>query len=232
MDLAVSYQQNSLGWSFIAEGAELEGGGSISGSISPSAMMIRVPDVANINTSPAPPHITGYSGAGSFFILPSNGVINLPGGVDQEVAYLGWDRGAGIVIDDWSPGDWSSQNGITIELLHASMPDGGHFSSWVGNRYILSTNSPSSTQNSNKFLLPDHDHFNWGFTEAGIYDLTFQASGTHINDGFQSATATFRFLVGSSTAVPEPTSMALLFSGLGCTFVVRKYLKKKASGAT
>jgi surface-anchored protein len=57
-----------------------------------------------------------------------------------------------------------------------------------------------------------HDHYNFGFTAAGIYDLTFTATGTLATGGVVTASDVFRFVVGDqSTApvVPEPSALAL-----------------------
>jgi surface-anchored protein len=230
VDLAVTYLNGNMAWRFNADGATSEAGANLDGLFTPQSMVVRIPDAVNINNAPpgSNNNVTGYSGSGSFFWLPSSG--SPPG-----APFLGWAWDIGGQEGEIDLSEWNT--GIRVQLAVASMPTGGHFSLWGGvpSQVYVSTFNPTLSNQGpplNSFSLPGHDHFNWGFTEAGIYDLTFQASGTHVNDGFRSATATFRFLVGSSTAVPEPTSMALLFSGLGCTIVVRKYLKKKESRST
>ena len=67
-----------------------------------------------------------------------------------------------------------------------------------------------------------HDHFNFGFTAEGIYDVSFTITGTNsgidaIAAGVYSDTATFRFVVGSAiiTAVPEPSGLMLVGIALG-----------------
>jgi surface-anchored protein len=59
-----------------------------------------------------------------------------------------------------------------------------------------------------------HDHFNWGFTKPGVYELELTFSGTHITDGLLSASGRFTFLVGDTTVVPEPGAWLLVLSGL------------------
>jgi surface-anchored protein len=57
-----------------------------------------------------------------------------------------------------------------------------------------------------------HDHINWFFSHEGVYDLTFEAIVPIQGGGEITGSDTFKFVVGSATAVPEPTSMALLVS--------------------
>jgi len=78
------------------------------------------------------------------------------------------------------------------------------------------------TENGNNTLIssiPGHDHFNWGFTEAGNWLVEITASGTHDTLGFMSDTQTFSFNV-----VPEPSAYAALFglAALGLTCARRR----------
>ena len=67
------------------------------------------------------------------------------------------------------------------------------------------------------FSMPaeSHRHFVFGFTEPGSYELTLTASGTHVNDGFVSDSATYLFSVA-----PEPASVMIL--ALGALGLVRR----------
>ena len=65
-----------------------------------------------------------------------------------------------------------------------------------------------------------HDHGFWEFAELGVYDLGIVVSAdyddpaTSIDDTVMlTNNATFRFVVGDLTAVPEPGSMAVLAIG-------------------
>ncbi|MEO0513914.1 MAG: choice-of-anchor M domain-containing protein [Planctomycetota bacterium] len=68
-----------------------------------------------------------------------------------------------------------------------------------------------------------HDHFNWAFTSAGFYSVTFEASGI-LNDGNSTFTSSGD-VVYTFQVIPEPTSAALL-AGLGGLALVRR---RKAS---
>jgi surface-anchored protein len=224
VDIAVIYESNSLAWRFNADGSSSESGGNLEGLISPNAMSVRVPNIVNINNA-APGsnnNVTGYSGSGPFYWLPSGGSVD-------GAPFLGWALDVGGQPGEINLSNWNSN--ILVQLTAATMPAGGQFSLWGGNAaniYASTFNSTLSNQGPlpNSFSLSSHTHFNWGFTKEGVYDLTFNASGVHRTDGAKSTSSTFRFLVGDSTAVPEPNSMALLMCGLGCGFFARRYLRK------
>ncbi|MEM6366647.1 MAG: choice-of-anchor M domain-containing protein [Planctomycetota bacterium] len=56
-----------------------------------------------------------------------------------------------------------------------------------------------------------HDHYNYGFTQEGIYDVKLTATADLVGGGsISSAEETFRFVVGNVTAIPEPGSFALV----------------------
>jgi surface-anchored protein len=124
----------------------------------------------------------------------------------------------GLATEELDPNDWDG--GMTWEVISVTGP--GQFSLWQ-----------NGAPNPNFFVssvdgLPDsftrgiggHDHYNYGFTALGTYDVTFQVSATHVSDGFQSDTATFRF-----TAVPEPGSFAALASLSAIGMLVRRRRK-------
>ena len=52
-----------------------------------------------------------------------------------------------------------------------------------------------------------HDHFSFGFSKPGIYDLGIQGFATSPS-GTLTDSGIFRFVVGSATAIPEPSSFA------------------------
>jgi surface-anchored protein len=56
----------------------------------------------------------------------------------------------------------------------------------------------------------DHAHFNWAFSAMGTYTLTFEASGTLVEDSIFTSSGPVDFTV---QVVPEPGVAALL--GLG-----------------
>lgn len=210
VDMAVIYEDGNLAWRFNADGATSEGAlefgvvGDLEGLYAASELYVRVPDSMKFTapaTLPGNSAVTGSAETGTLWGLPSFGVPQVP--------FLGWSWDVALPSPpQLNLSQW--QNGrITVELIEAQMPEEGNASVWIGSTNYLSTyapeltNAPSVPSGSNSFVLPSHNHFNWGFTAAGIYDLTVRASGTHWNDGFKETEATFRFLVGDQTA-PQP----------------------------
>lgn len=190
----------------------------------PNRVAVRVTDQFGIRTfqGSALPGNFAFIGAnipGNLWILPQSQNVNAP--------FLG------IATEDLDPADWIGN--ITFSLSSWVTPTGGNFSVWqsdgLGNPSALfSTFDPSLTLNNNSFeQVPEsHDHYNFGFTEKGLYLIDFTASGTHVTEGFVSDTATFRFLVGDATAVPEPGSIALLCAGaVGAIVRIRSRRRKQ-----
>ncbi|HBR93604.1 MAG TPA: hypothetical protein DEA90_05505 [Opitutae bacterium] len=111
-----------------------------------------------------------------------------------------------LVISEWSD--------ITFTLGTVTSPSGnGDFSLWQGDGYggstfFFSTADASLTLNGNNTLIVGpggHDHYNFGFTEAGTWLVEMTVSGTLDTLDFMSDTQTFTFNV-----VPEPSSYAAI----------------------
>lgn len=99
--------------------------------------------------------------------------------------------------------EWSTD--LTWEITAYSGP--GEFSIWqsgVSPNFFASTSAGLLSFDTNVGI---HDHYNYGFTELGTYDIQFTVSATHAADGFVSDTGTLSFLV-----VPEPSSLAVIAS--------------------
>jgi surface-anchored protein len=131
---------------------------------------------------------------------------------------------AGIGAEELTPSDWISP--IRITLTGMSAPAGAHFSllqtdGFGDPTFFMSSFAGGITAGdfySMDLSIEDHAHFLWGFTELGVYDLTFEISGEHAVDGLKSASATYRFNV-----VPEPSTG--LMSLLGATVLLRRRRK-------
>lgn len=116
-------------------------------------------------------------------------------------------------------------NVINLTLTGAAMPAGAAFSLWTnsgfGPDFSMSTVDGISALDTISLDLDtaDHAHFNFGFTNAGLYDLTFEVSALEGGNPV-SATGTYSFLV----SVPEPSSAAALFGlvSLGFAFLRRR----------
>ena len=106
----------------------------------------------------------------------------------------------GIGIEELLPGDWI---GGTVTLKLASISGPGDFQLWQDDGLGGANVFFDSVGDSFTLAAGSHTHYNWGFTEKGIYGLEFEISGTHIDDGFQSASGMYTF------QVPEPTTTLL-----------------------
>ena len=120
----------------------------------------------------------------------------------------------GIATEEIELGDFIGDS-ITLALTGViSAPAGGEFSLWqAGPIRYMDTADASFANDSFAFPVGAHDHFNYSFTKPGLYELEFTASGTHVTDGFTSASEVYTFLV-----LPEPGSLLML--GLGAAMSV------------
>lgn len=160
------------------------------------AITINVPLLTKIS-APNNPALTAGTGADTgadLWILPQSN----PG--SDPIPFLG------IATEELAPADWASD--ITFTLGAVTSPSGtGDFSIWQpdgigGFDFFFSTENGNDTLSQ---LAGVHDHFNYGFTEAGLWLVEITASGTHVTEGFLSDTQTFQFNV-----VPEPSAFGLL----------------------
>ncbi|MGE9292046.1 MAG: choice-of-anchor M domain-containing protein [Puniceicoccales bacterium] len=122
-----------------------------------------------------------------------------------------------------------TDNLFSLTLESAVMPDGATFSVWtesLGVPTFLMTTA-DGIDSSDLITLDlddaDHMHVNWGFSEAGTYELTFSVSATEaISGDLQSSTATYTFNV-----VPEPSTWALLAGSAALGLIL---LRRRARG--
>jgi surface-anchored protein len=115
-----------------------------------------------------------------------------------------------LASEELASGDWITP--ITFTLGTVTSPSGaGTFSMWetdgLGNpTFFFSSTNPGDTDANNQFVSNfGHDHFNWGFSEQGDWQVELTATGTHGTLGELSATDAVSFSV-----VPEPSSSLLL----------------------
>lgn len=120
----------------------------------------------------------------------------------------------GIGAEELDSAEWSGPIRITCTAMSA--PVGGHFSLWqldsfdVPEFFMSSFDGGMTGADFYEIAAGGHEHFGWGFTELGIYDLTFSFSGTHVVDGPKTASATYRFNV-----IPEPSTGLMGLLGMG-----------------
>ena len=191
-DLGVAYEGGFLNFHFHGEGAVVDG-----------------IEVGDQEYDPADIIITG--GPTAELVLPEN--FDMPGlgkSAGETIFVLPWTQEDGLPYlgtssEELNPGEWTG--GITFTLGNVVSPSGGgEFAMWrygpFGNVIldVSSLSGPDAVTTS----TGSHDHFNFGFTEPGLWEIELTASGNHVTDGFKSDTQVFRFQI-----VPEP-SFALL----------------------
>ena len=168
----------------------------------------------------------------------------LQGDVFTQATRLGWSSGFGWVLPS-TQSETFDANGDPAMLFLGVASDGGEVV-WAGNQFKISLisvgannpgdfamyrfsgsgsfSNPINTKNgvsSSDVLtvtsLDGHDHWNWAFSSAGLYELDFQASGTLNDVLYVSDIETYTFNV-----IPEPSSGALLLIGLAGWVATRK----------
>lgn len=156
---------------------------------------------------------TGTSSGSPIWILPQAN--------DPARPFLGI-AAEELEIDDWS--NFSFRLTGVVSRPSAS----AEFSLWqagVGDPVrVWDTQDDDFSNDVLNVAVGGHDHYNWTFTEEGLYELTFEIQGAHAVDGFQSDSGVFSFQVGN--AVPEPGSLLLL--GAGLTFAAFAGLRRIA----
>ena len=192
-----------LGGNAILDGSPVGGGeegeefepGDIT-TLVPASTQATMGNVAILNTG------TGVSNGSPIWILPQ--------GEDAGVPFLG--IAAEELDGELFPG------GATFKLIGVTSPSGnGDFSVWQQSgirqpEFFFSTNSPGDTADNNQLSMSSggHDHFNYGFSEPGMWEVELSVSGMLNGTDLLTDTETFSFQVGS---VPEPSTALLSFLG-------------------
>jgi surface-anchored protein len=154
---------------------------------------------------------TGESG----WVLPSTQSDTLDGDGNPAMLFLGVASDGGGVV-------WAG-NQFKISLISVGANNPGDFAmyrfsgSGSFSNPINTRNGVSSSDVLTVTSLDGHDHWNWAFSSAGLYELDFQASGTLNDVLYVSDIETYTFNV-----IPEPSSGALLLIGLAGLMAARK----------
>ena len=171
------------------EGGVVDGIEELDAEYAPGELIVQV-STTTIRPAGAAFGPIGVASGESYFLAPQSEIAGQP--------YVG------IGLEELDPLEWSGP--ITVTLTGATLPVGAVFSLWQdgGPTFFMSTLGGISASDAVSITAGDHVHYNWGFTEQGQYDLTFEIAGTHVGDGAKTATATYSFSV-----IPEPSSALL-----------------------
>jgi len=169
------------------------------------------------------------SGSANYLGVPTGTSIYVAG----LISYQPW---LGFGAEELDRSDWNGD--FTIRLTSWVVPAGGNFALYTTNGagtstpdIYLSTFNPAATNDPfelgmgpNVFGIGvgGHDHYQFGFTTPGYYEMTLQWSGDHVVEEDVTASGTFGFQV-----VPEPTTLGLIVpSVLGLLSTRRRGIKK------
>ncbi len=150
-----------------------------------------------------------------FGVSTGQPVWTFPQSEDPTLPFIGF--GA----EELSLSDWSTSFTITLTGLAGSgVSNGGYFSVFQTDSFGSPTLNMVTSDGitSADFLTlaaGGHAHYNIAFTQPGIYEATFNITGTHATDGVKSADATYKFEV-----IPEPSSAML--GGLAALSLLRR----------
>lgn len=176
--------------------------------LAPSEAYVRVPD--STITIPGPVDFLGTVAGEQAWFLPASNTSGVP--------FLGF------ATEELDPMQFTSAG---FRLLGMTGPLGGNFALFQttlggANVFMRTNDLINPAIDFVPSIVGGHDHYFFGFTEPGIYDLEIEgyASGP---GGNLTSPGTFRFAVGDATAVPEPHSLALLTTfGIGFVSSVRR----------
>lgn len=171
----------------------------------PSEAFIRVADSERQFPGAVPFLSTGPSDP--VWVLPQTLPPVVPPALPRPVPYMG------LAAEELDTLDFVSAG---FRLTGFSGPVGGQFALWqndsFGNSNVLfqTNNGINPAVDLYSIGIGSHNHANWGFTKEGIYNLTIEGFADLRSGGQLTDTGTFTFAVGSATAVPEPSSIALI----------------------
>jgi surface-anchored protein len=171
--------------------------------LEPAEAYVRVSD-ANIITLPDPVDFLGTAAGAQVWVLPP---VNTAG-----VPFLG------IATEELDPMQFTSAG---LRLTGMTGPVGGEIAFFQtslsgASVFMRSNDGINPAIDVIPSLVGGHDHYNFAFTKAGVYHLDIE--GFAIGPGISlTDSGTFRFAVGTATAVPEPNSLLLLAA---CGFLV------------
>ena len=147
----------------------------------------------------------------------------LPQSSEPGVPFLG------IAAEELSSSDFSS---ATLSMTGFSGP--GQFALWQpdsvgGSPDVFWQTSDGISDDELDLVIGGHDHFNWGFTEEGVYEVELTGVANFTGDNVSiSDVGTFSFAVGEATAIPEPGAFLALASlgVLGCGVVAIRHRRR------
>ncbi|MBL9138823.1 MAG: choice-of-anchor M domain-containing protein [Verrucomicrobiales bacterium] len=148
--------------------------------------------------------VPNTASATAFFGPPGSLLWALPKTEQPDLLFLGFGT------EELSAEEWNGPIGLTLKGVTGP----GNFFVWDTGVFgdlqpKMSSRDGVSSADRLDLIAGSHGHYFLGFSQPGLYQVSFEASGTHVSDGpLVSETAHYTFEV-----VPEPSMFHLL--GLG-----------------
>ncbi len=209
-DLVVQYDADSDNWEFAVEllGATIDGVPGVRGELETDAVEIVVP-FSNIESRPSNvPNLLDYDPIGveagiDYWKMPQTQTE----ATDEMAPFIGMNN-------EELPSRVFQNDTVTWLLNQAISPSGmGHFSlhqeALPGPDFFISSADPNASPGVS---LPVglHDHFNYGFTEPGLWTIEFMASATRLDNTPTSGIGQFMFRILDDAEQTSTTCTAML----------------------
>ena len=204
-DIGLAFEDGELELHYHFESGAVLNGTPVDGTANPDGVELE-PDEAYVRVGDNTFSPTYNNGAGAY-LLPQNSASGIPfvGLASEELDNTGYSN-ATVTLTAFSGAG-------TFELLEATA---------TGLNYFMDTDDGVTSADTVALGVPTHAHYTYAFSDPGIYDLTLTADVSGSNVAAATDTATFRFVVGSATAVPEPGSAAALLAIGGMALAARR----------
>lgn len=153
----------------------------------------------------------GVAASSQYYEIPENSDPNLPFlGIGAEDATPG-------AFDSWNPGDSRGANSAAVwfglrlrGFTYSGFASNPQFSLWkddgLGSPVVWMSTNDGIDATDVAYVLT-HEHFNFAFSDIGVYEVEFEAFARQGGNDVTSASGTYRFVV------PEPGASALLLLG-------------------
>ncbi|MCC7375709.1 MAG: choice-of-anchor M domain-containing protein [Verrucomicrobiales bacterium] len=148
--------------------------------------------------------VPNNAAATSFFGAAGSPLWVLPKTQQSDLLFLGFGT------EELSADEWSGPIGLTLKGVAGP----GNFFVWDTGAFgelqpKMSSRDGISSGDRLDLIAGSHGHYFLGFSQPGVYQVSFQADGTHVTDGpVVSETALYNFEV-----VPEPAALSLVLVG-------------------
>ncbi len=134
--------------------------------------------------------------------------------------------GVSFVIDQFA------STSLSLDWAGSTRPSGAQFALWQTDSFGAPTVFIDTAADDLDFSFPafGHQHFVYGFSQEGEYQLKFDVQG--VGGFFGPNSSVGSVLVNFNVAaVPEPATAGLIAAGFGCIAVGARYRRRQGSSA-